>query len=196
MHVYTYICIYTYVAHNLQWMCRRCVCWCQRNICMTHSAHALVPRTSVLECAQHSLQKNAHIYMRTHICIRIHIHKNTHAHLWHRPNTLKNSYWDSKSMHKRAWTQMYTCIYMHAFIHKYTHADIYIYACSYTHIHTHIYTHTYNMYICTYTCTPGTTALQWLREKPNLTPRKLSTSLLEALVSPPFNEICFTRNDR
>jgi len=30
--IYAYICIYTYV-HILQRMCRRCVCWCQRNIC-------------------------------------------------------------------------------------------------------------------------------------------------------------------
>jgi len=55
--IYTCICIYTYV-HNLQRMCRRYVGRCQRNICLTHTAaHALVPRTPVLKCTQHPLQK-------------------------------------------------------------------------------------------------------------------------------------------
>jgi len=108
-----------------------------------------------------------HTYAYAYICTR-----NTHVHLWHRPNTLKNSYWDSKSIHKHAYTYIYTCIYMHAYTYTYTH----VYACSYTHIHIHIYTHTYSMYICTYTSTPRTTALQRLREEPDLTPRKLCTS--------------------
>jgi len=87
--------------------------------------------------------------MHTHINIRVHMHKNTCAHLRHRPNTLKNGYRNSKFMHKHAYTYIYTCIYIHACTYTYTHADIYIYACSYTHIHTHIYTHAYKMYICT-----------------------------------------------
>ena len=64
-------------------------------------------------------------------------------------------------MHKHT----YTYIYMHVYTHTYTHADIYIYACSYTHIHTQIHALTYNMYICTHASTPGTTALQRLREE-------------------------------
>jgi len=87
-------------------------------------------------------------------------------------------------MYKYAYTYIYTCIYMYAY--TYIHAYIYIYACSYTRIHTHIYTYTYNMCICTHASTPGTTVLQWLREKPDLTPRKLRTSPLEVLVPPPF----------
>ena len=79
--IYTYTCIYTYV-HNLHQMCRRCVCRCQRNICITHTAaHALVHRTPVLNCTPHPLQKNAHTYTYPHICIRMHMHKNTHEHL-------------------------------------------------------------------------------------------------------------------
>ena len=84
---------------------------------------------------------------------------------------------------------------MHAYTYTYSHADTYIYACSHTHIHTHTYTHKYKIYICTHASTPGTTALQGLRERPNLTPQKLSTSSLEVVVPPPFNEIRSTRND-
>ena len=95
-YIYTYICIYTYV-YNLQRMCRRCVRWCQRNICITHTAaHALVPRTPVPKCTQHSLQKNEHIYIPTHMCIRIHMHKNTFTHIQHiHMHTHKHAWNDS-----------------------------------------------------------------------------------------------------
>jgi len=171
--IYTHICIYTYVL-NLQRMCRRCLRWCQRNICTTHTtAHALVLRTPVLKCTQHSLQMNALIHIHTHICIRIHIYKNTHAHLWHRPNTLENGYWDSQSMYKYAYTYICTCIYMHTYTCTYIHAYLYINTCQYTYIHAHIHAHTYNMYICTHASTSAseTTARQRLRRKPDLTPR-------------------------
>jgi len=68
-------------------------------------------------------------------------------------------------MHKYAYTYIYTCIYMHKY--KYIHVCTYVY--------THIYTHTYHMYICTHASTPGTTAWQRLREKPDL---KLGSSTL------------------
>ena len=48
-------------------------------------AHALVPKTPV-KCMQHSLQKNAHIHIPTHIRIRIHMYTNTHSHAWHCPH--------------------------------------------------------------------------------------------------------------
>jgi len=75
-------------------------------------------------------------------------------------------------MHKHVFAYMYihACVYMHVYDNTYAHADIYIYACSYTHIHTYIYTHTYNMYICMHASTPGTTALQQLREELKQTP--------------------------
>ena len=66
---------------------------------------------------------------------------------------------------------------------------------AFLHGHAHIYTRTYNMYIWPYTSTPGTSALPRLRVKPYLTPRKIHTSPLEAVVPPPFNKICSTRND-
>jgi len=169
-------------VYNLQRIFRRCVRWCQSNICITHTtAHALVLRTPV-KCTQHSLQKNAHIYMHTHICIRIHIHKNTHVHLWHRSNTQKNGYWDSQSMHKYAYTYIYTCIYMHTYSYTYTHAYIYICTCQYIYIHAYIYTPTYNMYICTHESTSETTVRQRLHGKPDLRPR--SSALLPVRCNP------------
>ena len=84
---------------------------------------------------------------------------------------------------------------MHTHTYTYTHVSTYIFTCSYTHIHTHIYTYTYNMYICTHTSTPGTTAPQQLRAKPDLTLQKLRTSPLEVVVPPPFDVIRLTRND-
>ena len=176
-HPYTYACIYTYIrmytcVRNLQRMCRRCVHWCQRNICIAHTAaHSLLLRTLV-KCTQHSLQNNAHIYIHAHMYTRIHIHKNTHVHLWNCPNTLTNGYWDSQSMHKYAYTYTYTCIYMHTYIYTNAHAYIYIYTCQCTYIHAHAYTHTYNMYICTHANTSEMTVWQRLREKPDLTPTR------------------------
>jgi len=55
-----------------------------------------VPRTPVPKCTQHSLKKNAHIYMPTHMCIRIHMHKNTRTHLQHiHVHTHKHAWNDS-----------------------------------------------------------------------------------------------------
>ena len=122
------------------------------------------------------------MYIHTHICIRVHIHTNTHTHAWHHPNTLKNGYWDSQSIHKYAYTYIYTCIYMHMYTCIYTHAYIYIYTRQYTCIHAHIYTHAYYMYICTHASTSETTARQRLRGKPNLTPR--SSALLHVRCNP------------
>jgi len=107
------------------------------------------------------------------MCICIHVHKNTHAprHLWHHPHTLKNSYWNTQSMHTHAYTYIFTCICMHTYTYIYTHAYIYIYTCQYTYIHAHIHTHMYNIYICTHASKSETTERQWLRGKPYLTTR-------------------------
>ena len=63
----------------------------------------------------------------------------------------------------------------------YTQADAYTYihVCLYTYIHTHIYAHTYNMYICTHASTPGTKALQQLREELMQTPEALHVSFVQ-----------------
>ena len=39
----------------------------KKNTCVTYTpAHAIVPKTPVPKCRQHSLKKNAHIYIYTH----------------------------------------------------------------------------------------------------------------------------------
>ena len=81
MHAYTHIYAYTHMHTTCSECVRRGVRWCKKNTYVTYTpAHALVPKTPVPKCMQHSLQKNAHIYTLTHICIRIHMHTNTHAH--------------------------------------------------------------------------------------------------------------------
>jgi len=123
--------------------------------------------------------------MHTQICIGIHIHKNTHAHLWHCPNTLKNCYWDSQSIHKYAYTYIYTlaCMYMHTYTYTYTQAHIYIYTCHYTYIHAHIYTHIQHvhMHACKLVWNDGVARL---RGKTNLTSR--SSTLLPICGGSPF----------
>jgi len=190
IHIYTHI----WYVHNLQQMCCRCVSWCQRNICITHT-NALVLRTPVLKCTQppwHSLQTKC-----TYICTYTHVHTHTCAQEYtcafmtptkHAEGQLQNL---CTNMHAHTYTHVYTCmripIHIHMLIYTYMHV------CTHTYIR--MYTHTYNMYICTYTSTPGTIALQGLREKPDLKPRKLRTSPLETVVPPPCDEICLTRND-
>jgi len=146
--IYTYTCIYTYV-HNMQWMCWRCVRWCHRNICITHTgAHALVPRTPVLKCSQHPLQKKVYIYIYIHtyayecICTRIHM----------RIYDTAQTRWRMATETQNLWTNMYT----HTYTHVYTcmripiHIHIQIYTC--LHVHKHIYIHTYTHTHTTCTC--------------------------------------------
>ena len=153
MYPYTYACTYIYICtyayvYTLQRVCRRCVRWCQTNTFMTYTpAYALVPRTPVPKCMQHSLQKNAHIYIHSHICIRIHMHTNTHAHPRHCPTRQRlamethNLY---TSMHTHTYAHVYTCkrTLIHIPMHIYTYIHVR------THTYIHIYTHTHTA--CTY----------------------------------------------
>ena len=100
---------------------------------------------------QHSLQKNAHIYIPTPICIDIHIYTSTHAHPFHRPQ--------ADALIPRLTIYAQICIHIHihmcinAYIYIYIHTCtyIYVYTCLHTYTQTHIYTHAYKMYIRTYT---------------------------------------------
>ena len=129
---------------------RRCVRWCNKHTCVTYTpAHALVPKTPVPKCMQHSLQKNARIYELTHICIRIHLHANTHAHAWHRPHaealilkpTIYAQTWICIHIHIHMCINVHMCI--NAYIYIYIHTCIYIYIHMYAYIHTYTYTHTH-----------------------------------------------------
>ena len=150
-HPYTYACIYTHIwiytyVQNLQRMCHRCVRWCQRNICIMHTtAHALVLRTPVLKCTQHSLQiwlfvcKKLHIYIYTHTYAYAYISTRIHMHICMTP---------SKHAKERLLTwrlKIYGQIFIHIHIHVYIHAcfNLYIYTCRYIHICLFVHTHTY-----------------------------------------------------
>ena len=154
MHAYTHIYTYTYMCTTCSECVRRCVHWCKRHNYVPYTpAHALVPKTPVPKCMQHSLQKNAHTYIPTPICIRIHMYTNTHAHALHRPHAesliLRPTIYAQIHIH----IHIHTCInaYIYMYIHTCTH--IYIYTCPHTYTHTHIYTHTYKLYICTHAST-------------------------------------------
>jgi len=126
----------------------RCVHWCIKHTCVIYTpAHALVPKTPVPKCMQHSLQKNAHIYILTHICIHIHMHTKTHAHAWHRPHA------DALILRPTIYAQICIHIYIHMCINAYTYIYIYIHTCIYihiymsAHIHTCIHKHVQNVHM-------------------------------------------------
>jgi len=76
--IYICICMYTYV-HTLQRVCSQFCTLMSQKTCVTYTpAHALVPRTPVPKCTQHSLQKMhiyiyIHTYAYTYICARTHM---------------------------------------------------------------------------------------------------------------------------
>ena len=80
---YTYACIYIYIHIHI---CAHSAASVFADVCIDVKkyrvkytpAHALVPRTPVPKCTQHSLRKNAQRYMHTHMCIRTDMHTNTH----------------------------------------------------------------------------------------------------------------------
>jgi len=114
----------------------------QKNTCVTCTpAHALVPKTPVTKCTQHSLQKNAHMYIYTHTCTRTHMHTNTHVHLWHRP-TRRDTDTETHNLCTNIHTHTYTHVYT-AYKYIYTGRCIHIHTCMSVHIHTytHIRTH-------------------------------------------------------
>jgi len=62
---------------------RRCVCWCKKHTCVTYTpAHALMPKTPVSKCMQHSLQKNAHTNIFLHTYIKMHIQIYSYTHIY------------------------------------------------------------------------------------------------------------------
>ena len=115
MHIYMHIHCGTTCSECV----RRCVCWCHKNTCVTYTpAHALVPKTPVLKCTQHSLQKIAHIYIHTHICTRIHMCINAYVHIY-----------------------VHTCIYIHIYMSTHKHTYTYIHNhtnCTYESTQAHL----------------------------------------------------------
>jgi len=150
---------------------------------MMHTAAlSLVPRTPVLKCTQHSMQKCTYIYTYTYM------HTHTYAQEYTCALMTLPKHAEEQLLRLKIYAQ--TCIHVHIHTrHMYIHACVYlyiytcryihIYACFCTHIHTHIYAHTYNMYICTPASTPGMTALRRLREELMQTPEALHVSFVQ-----------------
>ena len=77
IHIYMHIHICAHPAASVWQMCTLM----SKNTCVKYSpAHALVPRTPVPQCIQHSLRNNEHTCIHTCICKREHTHTNTHVH--------------------------------------------------------------------------------------------------------------------
>jgi len=155
MHIYMHIHCGTTCSECV----RRCVCWCHKNTCVTYTpAHALVPKTPVLKCTQHSLQKIAHIYIYTHTHAHAYICKRTHARIY---DTAQHA----ETLTPRLTTYAQICIHIH--IHMYIHACKYIYTCTCicihtcTSVHIHTYTHIRTHTTCTYAHTQA--RLEWKR---------------------------------
>ena len=103
-------------------------------------------KTPVPKCMQHSLQKNAHTYIPTPICIRIHMYTNTHAHALHRPHA------EALILRPTIYAQICIHIHIHMFINAYIY--VYIHTCTYIYVYmsahmlpyTYIHTHTNCIY--------------------------------------------------
>jgi len=120
-----------------------CPCTSAQNTCS--KAHATL-----------TAKKNAHIYyILTHICLRIQVHTNTHAHEWHRPHAealiLKPTIYAQICIHIHIHTcinaYIYICIHTCIYIHIYVSAHIYIYTYIHKHIqnvHMHAHKHAWN----------------------------------------------------
>jgi len=146
MHVHIYM-LYTYV-HNLQRMCHRCVRWCQRNICITHTtAHALVLRTPV-KCTQHSLQKK-HMYIYVHTCAYAYISTRIHIRIYDtvqtRWRTAPETHNLGTNMHVHTYKHVYTCnvyTYIYTCIYIHIYMSVHIHTCTYVHTHVqHVHMH-------------------------------------------------------
>ena len=109
MHAYTHIYTYTYV-HNLQWVClqMRTLVY-QTHLCNIHTCPCTSAQNTCSKVHATLIAKNAHIYIPTHICIRIHMHTKTPC-MHDTVHTLKHWYWDPQSIHKYAYTYTYTCV--------------------------------------------------------------------------------------
>jgi len=147
--IYIYICTYTRV-HTLQRVCHRCVRWCQNTLLYNVYTYACTGAQSTYSKVHSTLTaKKIHIYIHTHICIRMHMHTNTPAHPWHRPtrwSTASETHNLCTNMHTLTYTHVYTCTRIHICIHM----NIYTYIHVLTHTYIHIKTHTHTT--CTYAC--------------------------------------------
>ena len=175
MHAYTHI----YACTTCSECVCRCVCWCQKkHLCNIHTC----PGTSAQNTCSKvnttpTAKKCTYIHMHTHMHTHTYAHEHTRAFMTP-PNTQRHWQRDSQPMHKYAYTYIYICIYMYINTYTHAHAYTYMHARLDTYIHTHTYAHTYSMYICTHASTPGTKALQRLRQELLQTPEAVHVSFV------------------
>jgi len=177
MQACTHIYAYTPMCTTCSECVRRCVCWCQKkHLCNIHTCPCNSAQNTCSKVQTTLTEKKCtYIYIHTHIT-RIHMHTNTHAHLWHR-STRRDT--DTKThklcinMYTHTYTHVYICIQIHIHMHIHKHTYMHVYT------HTRTYAHTYNMYICTHASTPGTKELQRLREELMQTPEALHVSFVQ-----------------
>ena len=78
IHIYMHIHICAHPAVNVSQLC---TLMSQEHLYNAYNCTCTGAQKTGLKRTQHPLQKNAHIYIHTRICIRIHMHQNTQAHL-------------------------------------------------------------------------------------------------------------------
>ena len=80
-------------------------------------------------CKEHvtlTAKKNVHIYIFTHICIRMHMHTKTYAHAWHRPH--------AEALIPRPTIYAQICIYIYIYnSYLYILTDMHICVCIYVY---------------------------------------------------------------
>ena len=141
-HSYTYACIYTYIctyiyAHPAASVSQMCTLMLKNYFLNVYTCTCTggAQNTCSKLHATLNAKKNAHIYILTHICIRIHMHTNTHAHAWHCPH--------AEALILRPTIYPQICIHIHIHMYINTYIYIYIHDCIYTHIYMSAHMHTY-----------------------------------------------------
>jgi len=114
------------------------------HLCSVHTCPCTSVQNTCSKVNATLTAKNAHIYIPTPICIRIHMYTNTHAHPLHHPH--------AEALILRLTIYAQICIHKHIHMCINAHIYIYIHKCTYTYIytHTHIYTRAYKLYIWTH----------------------------------------------
>jgi len=136
--------------------------------------------------AQNTCSK-VHLTPTAKKCTYIYIYTHMHTHRYAEEYTCTSM---TLFKHAEEWLprlKIYAQTCIRIYIHTYIHACVYpyTYTCRYTHMHVHthtntrIYAHTYNMYICIHASTPGTIALQRLREELMQSPKAPHVSFVQ-----------------
>jgi len=148
MHAYTHVNVYTHMCLTCSECVRRCVRWFQKKTFVTYTpAHALVPKTPVPKCTQHSLQKK---------CTYIYTHTHAHAYICTRTHTCIHDtaqHAEALILRLTTYAQIRMHIQIHMYMHAYKYIQMHMHIHTYMHVctHTHVHTYTHTDTTCTYT---------------------------------------------